>query len=132
MGPIIDSDRRRHRAKAQAIDWLEGDRAIVPGRMLGATKDAFGRLVQRVGTPCLAGLGAAQLHEMPAHRLLAKMRVVGDHAMNLGTRKIQSGRDRSDRSWRNATKAVLHCMEQRQQGTWKVAVLRDQVVDRIG
>ena len=63
----------------------------------------------------LAGLGAADLDDVPAGRLGAEMVVVGDDAVHLGARQVQRPGNHRRRLARNVAEGVLHVVQDRQQ-----------------
>ena len=85
----------------------------------------------RGGADRLAGLRAAQMHDMPAAGFLAKIMIEGQNAMHFGDGQIQlTGNDRH-RIVRNETQLVLDCVQNGHQGTGGALQFGAGVHDRI-
>ena len=71
---------------------------------------------QGIGAACLAGFGAAQLHDAAPRGLLAEMVVVGDHAMHFRAREAQAVGDQGHGGGRDESEPVLDVVQDGQQG----------------
>jgi hypothetical protein len=71
-------------AIAKAINRLQRDPAIGPGRPKRCAEYLLGMRHQRLATDCLTGFGPTQFDHMPASRGIAEIMIKGEHAMDFG------------------------------------------------
>jgi hypothetical protein len=84
MELIVDLHRRSAGAVAQAIDGFQRHFAVRRGGTEIDTQTLLHMGLQRPGTHCLAGFGAAHLNHMLTGGRSAEMVVKTDDAMDLG------------------------------------------------
>ena len=130
MKTTVDQCRRRNGAEPKAIDRLERDLSVIGGAAEAATQLRFRERCQLVGAAGLARFGATELDHVAARRMLVEVSVVGDHAVDLGTRQVQAAGDRRyDRS-RHVAVLGLDRVQQWQQRAGPIAMRGDQRGER--
>ena len=75
----------------------------------------------------LTGFGATQFEDMPACRLVTKIVVECEYAVDLGAGQVQCGRDHGDRRFRHVAECFLQRVQDYQRGTFEMRVLRDDL-----
>ena len=86
---LVDHQRGSQGAIAETIDRLERDRPVRTRSVKIDPEAPLGMSLERRGADRLAGLGAAQVHHVPAAALGAEIVIESDHAVDFGPRQIE-------------------------------------------
>jgi hypothetical protein len=112
---LVDHDRGRARAVAEAVHGLEAEAAVVR-RLMEIDAELLARVVlERARAHRLARLGTADVDGLFARRLRAKEMIESDDAMHLGAREVQHLGDDGHGGFRHEAEPVLNRMQNGQQ-----------------
>src|SRR5262249_37091921 len=125
----IEHHGRAAGAPAQAIYWLQRE-AAVSARLMEIDAEARPRVrSQSLAPNGLAGFGLAETNHMPTSRLGAEIVIDADDAMPLGARQVECVSNRCNGFAGNVAQAVLNGVQDRQQGSFPVAMSLDGFAD---
>ena len=94
------------------------------------TQTRLGVLRQRVASHRLTGLRLAQAYDVAPGRGRAKVMVERDDSMDLGARYVERARNLRERFRRHEADTVLYGVQNDQQRTGEVRMLREHLIDR--
>lgn len=132
VGPAVEHCGWGERTVAEAVDGLEGEVVIRGGLAQFHAEAIFDVLDQFVAAHGLAGFGAADVEDVAARRMMAKIVIEGDDAVHFGVRYVERVGDDGHRGLIDVSELFLQGVEDWEERAGEVLEFPDAGEREVG